>query len=237
LALAAGVLAGSLGWLLGEPIHARFAPPKFVNTASSSGGFLAPAEVYKLDMAKQRAQIFDAALVFGAFGMSLGLALGLAGTQARRIGRAAWKPAVFGLVLGGIEGAVATALALSVYYQVHNPDTNDLIAGLLTHVVISAAIGAAGGAAFGLGIGDRGTLKRAAVGGLLGACAGALAYQILGAVVFPLDEISSPISVTWHTRLVGRLAVTVLASAGAALGVLDRKPEARPAAGTLTQSA
>ena len=237
-ALVAGVMAGLLAWLLGEPIHSRFAPPRFVNTASSTGGFLAPAEVYKLDTAKQRAQILDACLVFGAFGAVLGMALGLGGGWARRMDRvAAWKPALFGLILGGTAAAAVTALALPVYYRVHNPDTNDLVVGLLLQVVISAAIGVAGGAALGVGLGHRDVIARAAIGGLLGACAGGLAYEILGAIVFPLDETSSPISATWATRLLGRLAVTTLASAGAALGVLDRKPDSSPVAEAMAQSA
>jgi hypothetical protein len=224
-ALAAGVMAGFLAWLLGEPIHSRFAPPKFVNTASSTGGFLDPAEVYKLDTAKQKAQILDACLVFGTFGVALGLALGLAGGWAQRIdGKAVRNRALFGLILGGVVAAAVTALALPVYYRVHNPDTNDLVVGLLSQVVISAAIGVAGGAAFGVGLGHRDVIARAAIGGLLGACAGAMVYEILGAIVFPLDETSSPISATWGTRLLGRLAVATLASAGATLGVLDRKP-------------
>ncbi|QEH38839.1 hypothetical protein OJF2_74490 [Aquisphaera giovannonii] len=236
-ALAAGVAAGLLGWLLGEPIHARFAPPKFVNTASSTGGFLDPAEVYKLDMAKQRAQIRDACLVFGAFGAALGMAMGLAGGWARGTGRAsAWKGPVLGLALGGIAAAAATAIALPIYYRVHNPDTNDLAVGLMLQVAISAAVGAAGGTAFGVGHGRRDVVARAAMGGLLGACAGAMAYELLGAIAFPLDETSNPISLTSRTRLLGRLAVATLASAGLAWGVLDRRAESDPIPGALAHS-
>jgi hypothetical protein len=109
--------------------------------------------------------------------------------------------------------------------------------GLLVQAVISAAIGAAGGAAFGVGLGHRGVIVRAAIGGLLGACAGAIVYEILGAIVFPLDETSSPISATSATRLLGRLAVSTLGSAGAALGFLDQRSDSSSVAGAPDESA
>jgi hypothetical protein len=47
-------------------------------------------------------------------------------------------------------------------------------------------------------------------------------YAVKGALAFPLEETSDPLSATWGTRLFARLAVTTLASAGAAMGTLER---------------
>jgi hypothetical protein len=223
LALMAGLIAGFTSWLIGEAIHNRFGPPTLVNTAGPSGGFLSAPEVHKLDMAKRAAQTLDATLVFGSLGAVLGLVLGLAGGFARGSARAALTAAIGGSILGGIVGAAVTNVILPTYFRILNPDTNDLIVGILFHLLISSAIGAVGGAAFGTGLGDRSCAVRAAVGGLLGAAAGALVYEMVGALAFPLAETSSPISATWGPRLLARLAVTTLASVGVAMGALDQR--------------
>ena len=234
-ALLAGLMAGFIAWLIGEAIHARFAPATLVNIAGTSGGFVGADEVHSLDMAKRVAQILDATLVFGAFGVILGLALGLAGGSARGPGRSALRGAIVGSILGGTVAAVMTPVLLLIYYAFFNPDTNELIVGLLFQVAISAAVGAAGGSAFGLGLGTRDIAVRAAVGGLLGAATGALVYQMAGAVAFPLAETSSPISATWGTRLLARVAVATLAAVGVAMGVLDRGKEAIASPGVVEQ--
>ena len=40
----------------------------------------------------------------------------------------------------------------------------------------------------------------------------------IGILAFPLDETTRPISATWVTRLLARLAVTIFAAVGATLG-------------------
>src|SRR3954451_23071364 len=105
LALAAGVIAGLASWLIGEAIHHRFAPPTLVVTASSSGGFLSGPEVFRRDMAKRGAQLFEAGLTFGSLGAILGLALGLAGGAVRGSGRPGWIAPCVGSILGFTFGA------------------------------------------------------------------------------------------------------------------------------------
>lgn len=214
LALMAGLIAGFTSWLIGEAIHGRFGPPELVVTASPSGGFLGAPEIHKLRMAKRAAQTLEATLTFGSLGAVLGLALGLAGGSARGSARAALSAAIAGAILGGVVGAALTEVVLPIYFRFLNPDTNDLILGILIQVVISSGIGAVGGAAFGIGFGDRSHAVRAALGGLLGATAGVLVYEMVGALAFPTDGTSNLISATWVTRLFARLAVTTLASAG-----------------------
>jgi len=222
MALTAGLIAGFTSWLIGEATHGRFGPPTLVAISGPAGGFLSAPEIHKLRMAKRVAQTLDATLVCGSPGAVLGLALGLAGGFARGSARAAFIAAIAGSILGGTVGAAVTQVILPIYLGILNPDTNDLIVGILFHIVISSAIGAVGGAAFGAGLGDR-CAVRAAGGGFLGAAAGVLVYQIVGALAYPLAETTSPISATWGTRLLARLAVTTLASVGVAMGVLDQR--------------
>ena len=114
----------------------------------------------------------------------------------RGAGSSGWIAPSVGAILGGASGAAASLLILPVYYRLFNPDTNELIVGLVTQMVISSCIGSAGGVAFGIGRGERGFAVRRLVGGLLGAVAGVLVYQMAGAIAFPLDGTSTPIPVT-----------------------------------------
>ena len=227
LALLTGLTAGITAWLIGEAIHGRFGPPEFVNIANSSGGTLGGPEIEKLSLAQRAAQTFEATLAFASLGSVLGLALGLAGGVARGSTRSALKAAIVGSLLGGAAGAALTKVMLPVYFRILDPDTNDLIVGIMIQVVISSAIGAVGGVAFGIGLGDRNRFVRAVIGGVLGTVAGALVFEMVGAIAFPLDKITNPISMTWGTRLFARLAVTTLACAGVAIVALDQVKEKR----------
>ena len=103
-------------------------------------------------------------------------------------------------------------------FPFHDPDNEDLVLVFSIQGGIGAAIGAAAGAAFGLGLGGRNHLLRPLLGGLLGGIAGVVVYEMVGLLAFPLDETTRPISATWSTRLLARLAVAILASAGATMG-------------------
>ena len=139
------------------------------------------------------------------------------------------RAAIFGSILGGSVGAALTQVILPFYYQFFNPDTNDLILGVLVLTRRSRPASApVGGAAFGVGFGDWRDVVRAALGGLLGAIAGALVFEMVGAIAFPLDETANPISVTWATRLFARLAVTLLTSIGVAMSVLNEVKRTSP---------
>jgi hypothetical protein len=228
LALTAGLIAGFASWLIGETFHGRFKPP--VHATSRR---LSHAELKSQFMADQAAQGLEATVAFGSLGAVLGLALGLAGGAARRSARTALIAAIVGSILGGTAGAAMTHVLLQVYFRILNPDNNDLVLAILIQGGIWSVIGAVGGAAFGIGLGDRSRAVRAFLGGLLGGIAGMLVYEMIGAVAFPLDWTSDPLSATWGTRLFARLALTTFASAGAVRGALDpvrgasRAPSAR----------
>ena len=120
-------------------------------------------------------------------------------------------------------GAFTAYVLLTVHFQNADPQDNSLTLALLVHGGIWAGIGAAAGLAFGLGLGGRSRWARAAFGGLVGMeQPAAMAYDVIGALVFPLDKTSQPVSATVVTRLLSQLAVAVFVAAGAALGASDR---------------
>ncbi len=215
LALTAGLIAGFASWLIGESLHGRFAPPD-----GRTGTRLSPTQIQSLRSARDAAESFEATVAFGSLGAVLGLALGLAGGCARRSARAAVIAAIAGSILGGAAGAIMPRVLVPIYFRLHNPDRDNLILAILIQGGNWSVIGAAGGAAFGIGLGDRSRALRALLGGLLGAIAGVLVYEMVGAVAFPLEGTSDPVSATWVTRLFAQLAATIFASAGAAIGAL-----------------
>jgi hypothetical protein len=215
LAVTAGLIAGLASWLIGEAFHGRFAPPN-----ARKGQRLSPDQLKSRRTSMNAADALEATVAFGSLGAVSGLALGLAGGCARRSARAALNAAIAGTLFGGTVGAIMPRALLPIYYKVHNPDRDDLILPILIQGGNWSVIGALAGAAFGIGLGNRGQALRALLGGLLGAITGVLVYEIVGGVAFPLDGTSAPISATWGTRLFARLAVTIFASAGAALGAL-----------------
>jgi hypothetical protein len=215
LALTAGLIAGFASWLIGESLHGRFAPPD-----ARTGRRLTPEQIQSRRMAIDTSRALEATVAFGSLGALFGLACGLAGGYARGSARAALIAAITGLILGGTTGAIMPRVLMPIYYRAHDPDRDDLILAILIQGGNWSVIGAAAGAAFGIGLGGRARAIRALLGGLLGATAGVLVYELVGAVAFPLDGTSNPVSATWGTRLFARLAVTIFASGGAAIGAL-----------------
>jgi outer membrane lipoprotein SlyB len=215
LALTAGLIAGFASWLIGETFHGRFEPPD-----GRTGVRLTPAQIKSLRTARDAAGSFETTIALGSLGAVLGLTLGLAGGCARGSARAALIAAIAGSILGGTAGAVMPRVLLPIYFRVHDPDRDDLMLAILIQGGNWCVIGAAAGAAFGIGLGGRGRALRALLGGLLGATAGVLVYEMVGALAFPLDGTSDPVSATWGTRLFARLAAAIFISAGAAIGAL-----------------
>src|SRR5262249_49843795 len=138
-----------------------------------------------------------------------------------------------GAVVGGSLAAGAAVGAaygiLPVYYRNVDPQENALGLPMITHGAIWAAAGAAAGLAFGLGLGGRGRWARCALGGLVGGVAATMVSGVVGAIAFPLDKTSQPVSATVVTRLIAHLAVGLLSAAGAAVaGESGEKPRASP---------
>jgi MFS family permease len=165
---------------------------------------------------KEAAARVTSARLQAVFGGLLGFVLGSVGGMARRSMGAALTAGLVGAGVGAAVGAGASYFVLPVYARYRQMDGGDLAASLVLHASLWAGIGAAGGLALGLGLGGRLRPLQTALGGLLGAIAGGLLFDFLGAAAFPLEETGLPTSSTARTRLLARLLVAVLAAAAAA---------------------
>jgi hypothetical protein len=90
---------------------------------------------------------------------------------------------------------------------------------LLTHGAIWSFVGAVAGLAFGLGPAGRGHWKATAVGGVGGALAATVVYEIVGAIAFASSKTDLPVSSSATTRGMAQLLVAVLTAAGIALAL------------------
>jgi hypothetical protein len=213
-ALGAGAAAALASWLLIEATRDSFKPTGTANQFMGST-FLIPGS-----QERAAAGARNAALAFGLMGATVGLAFGLAGGLARPSARAGAVATFLGLVLGAAAGVGATVAALPVASRVHERDPGnmsaEMAASLLTHGGPWGAIGAAGGLAFGIGLGGRGLAVRTLLGGLLGGVAGAILYELLGALALPATKIIEPIAATWGVRLLAQVLAVIPTAAGVA---------------------
>jgi hypothetical protein len=180
------------------------------------------------DMRRWRdARLYSATLTFTTLGGLLGLALGLAGGLARRSTLASAQAAVLGLVLGSAVAASCSLIFVSIFFKIRDRDAQsvDLTLPLLTHGAIWSAVGAVGGLAFGLGLGGRGRWKATLVGGLMGAAAATILYELVGALVFASSKTDLPLSSSGTTRGMALLLVASLSSIGAVFAL--RQPAKR----------
>lgn len=210
LTLTASSIAGLASWLVLEIYHDRL-QPGLLNTS----GLPTPEEANAAAIARVAAYTLEATLAFGSLGAALGLALGAAGGAASRSFRRALIAAIAGAFLGTAAGGSVSRVFTPIFFRWYNPDSDALTLAIAIQGGICSAIGASAGAAFGIGLGGRIRVLRAASGGLLGAILGVLLFQIVAALAFPLDGTSKPISATWTTRLLARLAVASFAAVGA----------------------
>jgi hypothetical protein len=209
-ALAAGVLAAGLTGAAGEAAVGYFDPLAY-GTPGTAGVVTGGSE---------RAMIRDAALAYGLQGAILGLLLGLAGVVAggRARARAALLAIPAGLLVGGLGAAASLGLfQLGLRHQ--DPIAGDLTLSLLTHSGVWAAVGAGGGLAFGLGMGLRppARLVHAAFGGLAGGALGAVIYEVVGSLAFPIAQTGHPYASEAAPRFLAHAAVDILAALGAGL--------------------
>lgn len=215
--LGAGLLAGLVSWAAGEPLCAVVQPPMRVSRDNG----MVRVFVTPQDMAA--ADTRNAALSFAVLGGVLATSLGAAGGLSRKNGRAAATAAFLGLVAGAAASAGIAFLILPPYYayQMRTPDQDlrGLLGPLMVHIGLWAPAGAAGGWAFARGLAPRGGRRAIALGGLLGATAGALVFEFVAALAFPLDETTRAISEMCGARLLARFAVTICAAAGVLLGL------------------
>ena len=130
-------------------------------------------------------------------------------------------------MLGAAAAAASSLILVSLFYKYHDPLSSDLIFPLLTHCAIWSAVGAVGGLAFGVGLGGPGRWKATMVGGLTGAAAASVVYELVGALVFASSKTDLPLSSSSTTRGLALLLVAGLSSIGA---VVALHQPAKPAA-------
>jgi hypothetical protein len=222
-AIVAGLIAGAASVLIGERIlnsYNRDLFPPIENNPSAEN-----VRRWK------EARIYSAALTFATLGGLLGLALGLAGGLARRSTFASARAAILGLVLGSAAAASCSLIFVSIFFKIRDRDAQsvDLTLPLFTHGAIWLAVGAVGGLALGLGLGGRGRWKSTLVGGLAGAAAATVVYELVGALVFATSKTDLPLSSSSTTRGMALVLVASLSSIGAALAARQTaKREAQP---------
>lgn len=211
-ALSASLMCGLACWVAGETVRGWFVGPNLLRLMSDEERLGAMAS-------RNLAETKNVALAMGLFGGILGLGLGLAGAIARRSARVVMIPAITGFTAGTVAGVVAAFAAMPVFFRAYNqnPLSTGLAVPMLVHVLLWAPLGSVAGLAFGLGLGDRSLPFRTMWGGLIGAILGAMVYEIVGALALPLALTSQPISLTWGSRLLARLLVSLLVASGAAI--------------------
>ena len=210
LAVLAGVVAAVLSWGVDEKTLGRFQPKRAADAGNPMAVQFDPGAV-------DRADLKNAALAYGLQGALLGLILGLAGAAAGGSARAAIPAGAAGLVLGGVMGAGAAFGAFTAFLRLGGQGNGNLLPALLAHEAAWAPLGAMAGLAFGLGLGGRGRIARALIGGFLGAAVGVMIYEVGGSLLFPLDHTGAPVAATSSARLFAHAAVGVLTALGAAV--------------------
>ena len=224
LTLAAGLLSGLVAWGLGEVCLDRIKPPR--HAVNSKGLVLNVTDRREVAVADAR----NAAVAYTFLGAALGAGLGMAGGLSRRSSvRSAANATLFGLVAGAATCAGLALVLLPLYngYKARNPDeaVQDLLLPFLIHAAVWSSAGASAGVAFGMGLGDRRIVADLAMAGLVGAVLGTVGYELTGAILFPAAQTSRFVSLTWPTRLMARLAVTIFVAAAVALAA-TRPPKA-----------
>ena len=225
LAIAAALIAGGASLFAGEAI------------LKSYQSDLVPAlKVTPIaeDMRRWRdARLYSATLIFTTMGGLLGMTMGLAGGLARCSVFASARAAILGLLLGTAAVGCLALVLVSIFFKRYDPQEGDLVLPLLTHGAIWSAVGAIGGLAFGLGLGGQGRWKATLLGGLVGAAAATIVYEIVGALAFPSSKTDMPVSSSITTRGLAQLLVAILSAGGAVLA-LNQSPKKKTSSSELS---
>ena len=203
--LVAGLIAGVASLLVGEMILSRYQYdllPTLRNSPSAE-------QIRRL----RDARLYSATLTYTTMAGFLGMALGWAGGMARRSLSASVRAAILGLLLGTAATASMALGLVPNFYKRYDP--GDLVLPLLTHGAIWSTVGAIGGLAFGLGVGGKGRWNATLVGGLAGAGAATIVYEIVGALAFASNKTDLPLSSSITTRGMAQLLVAMLSAVGA----------------------
>jgi MFS family permease len=226
----AGLVAGLVAFGLGEAVYELI--PTGREGVNTMGLILQLPTQRTTNLADTR----NAALAFGLLGACLAGGLGIAGGLARRSASAMLAAGLLGAILGLACGAGCSFAVLPLFFRIAPLYSEyDLIFSMIMHGSIWGAAGAAAGLAFAVGLGERRLVGRSLLAGFVGAVLGAIVFDVVGVLVYPIGTTGQPISTTWPTRLMARLMVT-LATTGVVILLLPAKKPEAPRAWTLTEA-
>ena len=215
-ALVAGLLAFGIGEVAAPLIPSEKLEPKIMGPKSTIASRSTTGVVMR-----------TSALQSGILGACLAGCLGTAGGLARRSALAAMLWGTLGLAVGLALGAGLTIALFPWYFQARELHANqEFISSMILHGAIWAPLGAVSGLALAFGSGQWRRWGQLLIAGLLGALLGAVACDVIGAILFPLARTADPVAETWLTFLTSRLLVTL---GTALLLVLGLSPDRRPA--------
>jgi hypothetical protein len=215
----AGLLAGLAAFGIGEAAY-NCIPPRL--TLQNTMGRMLMA-VNQADAAA--AETRNAALAFAILGGCLAGLLGVAGGLARRSGATTAAAGLLGLLIGaGVAAGVSLATLPSFTYARLTYSDYEMVFSMVMHGGIWGLSGAVAGLAFaaGQGLDDRRFLVLAPIAGFIGAVIGALAFELVGAGLFPLAYTGDPVSADWPSRLTARMLVALGTAAGVILCLPER---------------
>ncbi len=222
LAVLGGILAGLLAFAGGEATFDLIPIETMPRDVMGTKIWMPTMESRSAGLTK------NGALTFGLLGLCLGACLGMAGGLARRSMSGAVAGTLLGTALGVALGASVSWLCLPWFTMARLLySDHDLILSLGMHGLIWGSVGAGAGLAFAVGLGKPRRGLPGPIAGLLGALLGTLAFEVIGAVAFPLAECDEPISRTWVTRLMARLLVSVGAAVTVGLSLAESETAAR----------
>jgi hypothetical protein len=220
LTLLAGSAAGLLSAFGGEKTFDAFVlDPHYPDSYAKTSGYERAAVRAQVNrIAGQVLEMKKAAAAYGLLGLILGVAMGATGGLIGGSIRSAFSGMLVGGFSGAVLGAGGCALLIPMYYRLMDP-TRGLIMLFMTYVAIFAGVGAAGGLALGCGSGDRKTIVRCVIGGLLGSLLGTFGFEVANSLAFPLLESFAPVPVEQMPRIVVHLSVAIGTALFAGLAV------------------
>ena len=176
-----------IGWVVGERADRSLHWEGRVQAEKGNGpnqGDRSPAGL--LLESRYNAEAKNASLAMGIVGAMLGLMLGAGGGLSRRSNRAAVFSGLIGLLLGAAVGTVVPLQLVPLFYRSAGRPPNPAFP-LLVHTAMYATIGGMGGLAFGFGLCGLGGAAKGFLAGGMGAILGAITYNVVHTIVFPLE--------------------------------------------------
>lgn len=181
-ALVTSCLVAIASWIVGET--------RLVQVVPRRGHFSAAGKTVEGISTQERdlASVTSEARIHTVIGATLGLTMGLLGAFHRRTGPGTLLViAAAGTICGLFAGCAVSLGILPRAGEWTQAATNETLVAVLLKGTIWALLGAAGGLALGLGLGGWRQICLCLASGLAGGVLGAIGYEILAGLFFPLE--------------------------------------------------